>query len=162
MRRIGGITWLVWIGLVVGCRPADIHRPPTVRYGEEACAHCRMIISDERFAAARVGADGETLKYDDIGCLLSHGANDVRPASVYWVHNFRGLDWLDARAAHFVHAANIASPMGYGLAAVPTAQAARALATEPAGATLRFEQLAGFLAETGRERHDPTSEENRR
>jgi copper chaperone NosL len=158
MKRIIGSAWLLWTALVAGCRPADTSRPPVVRFGEEACAHCRMIISDERFAAARVSADGQALKFDDIGCLLKHEANEVQPAAAYWVHDFRGPEWLTDGGAIFVHSANVASPMGHGLAAVPTAQAARELATDPASRTLRFEELAGFVAETSPERQHPVSE----
>jgi copper chaperone NosL len=162
MKRIGGIriTWLVWAGagLIAGCGPADTSQPPAVRFGEEACAGCRMIISDERFAAARVDADGETLKFDDFGCLLGHDANEVRPAAVYWVRNVSGKEWLNARQAIFVHSAKVISPMGHGLAAVPTAQSARELAADPDSRTLRFEQLAGFFGETRRERRPPLTE----
>jgi copper chaperone NosL len=158
MKRIGAIAWLIGTVVVIGCRPADTSRPPVVRFGAEACAHCRMIISDERFAASRVSAGGEALKFDDIGCLLKHEASDVEPAAAYWVHDFRGPEWLGAREALFVHLPNVASPMGHGLAAVPTAQAAHELATDPASRTLRFGELAGFVAETSPERQHPVSE----
>jgi nitrous oxide reductase accessory protein NosL len=107
-----------------------------------------MIISDERFAAARVSASGEVLKFDDLGCLLRHEAHDPRTAAAYWVHDFRGPDWLNSREAVYVASTKVASPMGYGLAAVPNAQAARDMASDSAGRTLRFGDLAGFLAKT--------------
>jgi copper chaperone NosL len=154
MTRIGPAALLAWTFLLAGCGPTDKNRPPTVRFGAEACAHCRMIISDERFAAARVGLDGEILKFDDFGCLLEREANDVRPAAACWVHNFRGPQWLNARAAIFVAAPNVVSPMGHGLAAVPSVQEARELATDPASRTLRFSELPGFLAEARREPND--------
>jgi copper chaperone NosL len=150
MKGVGTRTWLLWSVLVLaaGCGPADTSRPPSVRFGEEACAFCRMIISDERFAAARVSAGGEVLKFDDLGCLLRHEATQTQPAAAYWVHDFRGQDWLNAREAIYVASGRVASPMGYGLAAVATAQAAREMATALAGRTLRFGDLAGFLRET--------------
>jgi copper chaperone NosL len=147
MNRIGPLAWLFGTVLLSGCQPADTSRPPTVRFGEEACAHCRMIISDERFAAARVAADGGALKFDDFGCLLEQEANDAPPAAAYWVHNFRGHEWLNARDAIFVATPNVVSPMGHGLAAVPTVQEARELAAGPASRMLRFGELRGFLAE---------------
>jgi copper chaperone NosL len=143
-------AWLLWTGLslAAGCGPADTSRPPSVRFGEEACAHCRMIISDERFAAARVSPSGEVLKFDDVGCLLKHEANETRPAAAHWVHDFRSPDWLDAREAIYVPSARVASPMGYDLVAVATTQAASDLMADSGGRTLRFGELAGFLAET--------------
>jgi copper chaperone NosL len=158
MKRLVGITWVVGTVLAAGCGQADISRPPAIRFGEEACAHCRMIISDERFAAARVDPDGETLKFDDIGCLVEYEADDLPPAAAYWVHDFKGPEWLPARAAIFVHSANVASPMGHGLAAVPTPEAARELAADPASRTLRFDELARFVAQTRGERLQGVSE----
>ena len=103
MRRIHVTTWLIAAGLLAGCQPVDASRPPTIRFGEEACASCRMIISDERFAAALVTAAGDALKFDDIGCLIEHEADPVRPDVACWVRDFRSREWLDARQATFVH-----------------------------------------------------------
>ena len=90
MKPILVLAGLIAAGLLAGCRPVDLSRPPAVRFGEEACASCRMIISDERFAAALVTATGEILKFDDIGCLIRQEADQARPEVVYWVRNFQG------------------------------------------------------------------------
>jgi copper chaperone NosL len=151
MKRINIMAWLIAAGLLAGCRPVDISRPPTVRFGEEACASCRMIISDERFAAALVTAAGEALKFDDIGCLLKHEAGQLRPDVAYWVRDSRSGGWLDAWEATFVHSASIVSPMGYGLAARPAGQAADKLTTGPDGRELRFHELPGLITDPARE-----------
>jgi copper chaperone NosL len=109
-----------------------------------------MIISDERFAAAVVTANGDALKFDDVGCLIQHEAGHLRGDAAYWIHDFLGREWLDARRAVFVHSASISSPMGHDLAAVPTAHAAEELKGEPTR-VLQFSELPGFLAEGRRE-----------
>jgi copper chaperone NosL len=147
MKSIKSTAWLVTAGMLAGCQPVDLSRPPTVRFGEEACASCRMIISDERFAAALVRATGDALKFDDIGCLMQQEAGRASPDVAYWVRNFKGQGWLNAREARFVHAPTLVSPMGYGLAALPVGQSA----DDPAGRSLRFPELPGFLAEPPRE-----------
>ncbi|MCB0082360.1 MAG: hypothetical protein KDE47_15580, partial [Caldilineaceae bacterium] len=45
--------WLVVIGLIVSaCARGDAKpNPPAIRYGEDACAECNMIINDVRYAA---------------------------------------------------------------------------------------------------------------
>jgi copper chaperone NosL len=141
MRPIIGMTGLIAAGLLAGCHRIDAG-PPTVRFGEEACASCRMIISDERFAAAIVTATGDALKFDDIGCLIEHEADGVRPDTAYWVRDVQGREWLDARAARFVHSPSVVSPMGFGLAARADGPATNG----PDGRTLRFDELPGFLA----------------
>jgi copper chaperone NosL len=147
MRRIDIRVWLVAAGLIAGCRPVDIRRPPTVRFGEEACAWCRMIIGDEHFAAALVAPTGDALKFDDIGCLVEHEAGRLRPEVAYWVRDAGGRGWLDAREARFDHSPSVASPMGFGLAAHPDDRAA----DESNARMLRFHELPGFLADRQRE-----------
>jgi copper chaperone NosL len=105
-----------------------------------------MIISDDRFAAALVTDTGDVFKFDDIGCLIQHEAGQIRPGVTYWVCNFQGAGWLDARKATFVRLTRVASPMGYGIAALASAQAARELATGPTGRPLQFSNLPDFLA----------------
>jgi copper chaperone NosL len=110
-----------------------------------------MIISDARFAAALVTSGGDALKFDDVGCLIKHETGELRPGVAYWVRDFRGAGWLDARAATFLHSASIGSPMGHGLAALPAAETAGELATDPSSRTLRFGELPGFLARSSNE-----------
>jgi len=140
-RRLGVLT-AAWIGFLGGCG-ADLDRPPTVRYGEEACAHCRMIISDDRFAAAIVTRGGESLKFDDVGCLVQREADQsTPPGSIYWVRDFDGGGWLDARSASYVRSAKVNSPMGYGLTALSPQSSI-------AAPVLRFAELAPVVAASG-------------
>ena len=147
MRRLIIQAPVIFASLFTGCRPVDTGRPPTVRFGEEACASCRMIIGDEHFAAALVTPAGDALKFDDIGCLIEHEPDEIRHGVAYWVRDAEGREWLDARQATFVHSPRVASPMGFGLAASPAGQAAG----ESPGRTLRFHELPGFLADRLRE-----------
>jgi copper chaperone NosL len=147
-----GIFWLVAAaGFLAGCDAGKSSRPPTLRWGEEACAYCRMIISDERFAAALVTESGDALKFDDIGCLIQHETDGLRSDVTYWVCSFHGPGWLDAKNAAFVRSTSIASPMGYGVAAMPTAEAANELAAGPASRILSLPDLPRFLAGSPRE-----------
>jgi len=145
--RLGTIA-LAFGGILGGCS-VDPGRPPSIRYGEEACAHCRMIISDDRFAAALVTKGGETMKFDDIGCLVDHEAGQRSPpATTYWVRDFAGGDWLDARAATYVQSAKVHSPMGYGLTALPPK-------SPETGPVLRFTELPAVVAASRRELAKP-------
>jgi copper chaperone NosL len=127
--------------VAAGCSGATEDRPPTLRLGEEACDHCRMLINDERFAAALLTADGETRKFDEIGCLLDYQAANTAPVRRYWVRCYRSSQWLDAPHAFFVHSPQLHTPMGCGLAAVSTLAEARELADELHGRIVRFDEL---------------------
>jgi copper chaperone NosL len=146
MRRGCGIAALAAIGLVAGCQPVDRSRPPPLRFGQEACAQCRMIISDERFAAALTTEAGDTAKFDDVGCLVQHEAERFRASTAYWVRDFKADGWLSARDATFVRSKQIASPMGFGLAAMRMPPAAGEIDGDSRPLSLRFHELPGLIA----------------
>ena len=126
--------------LLSGCG-RNLDEPPKVRLGEEVCAHCGMIISDQRFSCAITLKNGEVKKYDDFGCLLRD--YDETEAHKVWVHKYDGEGWLDAKTAWFVQSKLIASPMASGIAALDSEEAARKLAGEVKGEVKRFDQLLG-------------------
>ena len=136
-------AWLC--AVVAGCSGATEDRPPSLRFGEEACDHCRMLINEDRFAAALVTADGETRKFDEIGCLLEYQAKAPTPVRRCWVRCYSSSQWLDARQAFFVHSPQLHTPMGCGLAALPTFAKARELADELHGRIARFDELPSVM-----------------
>jgi copper chaperone NosL len=145
MKRLFVIVCVFPWALLAGCGPADLSRPPDVRWGEEACAFCRMIISDDRFGAAIVSDSAPVLKFDDIGCLIRQEAGQVRPGSVYWVRGFTGRGWLDAQAASYVLSTKIKSPMDYGVAALSADESPRELERDPSAKSARFDELPSFI-----------------
>ena len=129
-------------GLLGGCGDTVPVAPPAIHYGQDACAVCGMIISDERFAAGLVaeGPDGlEARAFDDIGCLLDDDAlHENRPVAGRWVRDFRTDQWRPADRAVFVHSRSVHSPMAYGLAACGDDASARVLLAEFPGELLDF------------------------
>lgn len=129
------------MALVAGCGN-QLDAPPRVRYGEDACAECNMLINDSRFAAAFVTEKGKWFKFDDIGCLIEFRKKFSEPIHRFWVCDYQQEGkWLDAEKAWFVSSEEIESPMGYGLAALQTREDAEALARQVKGKVLKFEQL---------------------
>ena len=118
--------------------------PVEVVWGRDTCTHCRMVISDRRFAAqVRGGPERAAFKFDDIGCAVSWLAAegwDRDAATRVWVAAAGGrgetVEWLDARQAHYV--AGPQSPMGYNFGAA-AAQAGGSVGFE----AMRSQVLAG-------------------
>ncbi len=126
-----------------GCGRTDPAAPPTVYYGQDVCAMCGMIISDERFAAAMIvtgdGDRAESRLYDDIGCLLDDDTSrDAADILARWVHDFRTLEWRDATTATYVHSSDLHTPMAFGLAAVGDPAAVRPLLQQYPGELLDY------------------------
>lgn len=114
MRRLIPVFFPVIIILLVsGCVKNEAGRiPPTIRYGEDLCAECRMIISEPKFAAAL--HDGrEWKKFDDIGCLEIYQDKGWMRGTA-WVHDYTTETWIEKDAAIILVSDEIRTPMGYG------------------------------------------------
>ena len=106
---------MLLVAFLAGCGGAA-EGPPRIRYGRDTCAECRMIIADERFAAA-AREDGRALKFDDIGCLFAYRKSHPA-AEAGWVRDSSSGRWIESAAAQFVVRKDLATPMVYGITAI--------------------------------------------
>lgn len=123
MNRLPVVPTLVIVlaALLGACSQKPADGPPVVRYGQDECIHCGMILTDERHVAAlRLSEGSETrdVLFDDIGDMLEYereqaGLNIVRR----YVHDFETRQWVDAGSAHFIVSKTIHTPMGSGIVA---------------------------------------------
>ena len=136
---------------LTGCERQHAIAPPEIRYGEDVCAECGMILSDDRFAAAliRDGAAGrETLVFDDIGCLFLHSsASKDGVVLAQFVRDSEGGGWLDMPDACYVHSPQIETPMAFGIAAFSSPGAAQTQQEQTGGEYFDFTGLARWLTE---------------
>ncbi len=136
---LGATPLLAGLAGCGGARPSDGPKP--IAWDRDACAQCRMILSDRRFAVQLQGGPrDEYWVFDDIGCALTWLRAQPWRASApvrFWVAalDSRGeqMHWLDARHAHYV--AGRSSPMGYNFGALA--------APEPG--SIDFDALEGSL-----------------
>ena len=136
--------------LVVSCSPeANLEEPPEIRYGEDTCDRCLMIINEARFAAAYTTADGQTRRFDDIGGMVAYNEEMTEDVAVYWVHDFDTEEWLKADLAFYVKS-DYLTPMGFGIVAFAEQDRAENWATEIEGMVVTFDEL---LAEGGNGDH---------
>jgi copper chaperone NosL len=84
-------------------------------WDREACAHCRMLIGEPRFAAQLQTGDGRVESFDDPGCLLAR-LPEAGPVRALWFHSVREDRWIPGDAVAFEAVPR--TPMGYGLGAV--------------------------------------------
>ena len=137
----GALSCLLGL-LIVGCQAPRADQPPQIRYGEETCAFCGMLISEERFAAALTTATGDTKTFDDLGCLVHDLAGQDHSTVRVRVHDYGSGRWLEAPHAVFVRSDDVPTPMGGGLFAFSTQEAAEQFAREVHGTVRRFDQLS--------------------
>jgi copper chaperone NosL len=143
------VLFTVWLALLLltGCsRGSTTPTPPEIRYGEDICTHCQMIISDPRFAAAYAyevdPGRFNSIAFDDIGDMIDYAASHPTDRVAEWyVHDYLSEAWIDATTATYVKHRTIAAPMGSGLAAFAQTADAEAYAQERDGELLTWDKI---------------------
>lgn len=135
--------------LLSACSVEPLSGPPEVKLGRSECAACGMIISEERCSSALlVDLEGrrEHRLYDDIGCMLDD-EGDVGLEGVVlqrFVHDHDTRAWVEANLATFVLVERdaIPTPMGSGIVAYATREAAERSVAANAGQTHDYPSAA--------------------
>lgn len=115
--------------------------PPEIHYGQDLCEFCGMIISDPRYAAGYLTADGEDHLFDDIGNMFQSHLQKQDEVRAFFVHDYKTQRWIRAETAHYMLSPKLLTPMLHGLAAFPTAEEAEVLAAELEGKVLTFDEV---------------------
>jgi copper chaperone NosL len=143
--RVWRACWL-WSALLLlllaACNSGtDLDAPPEIRYGEDTCDRCQMIINEARYAAAYVTEDGLTRRFDDIGGMVAFHQEMAEDVAVFWVHDYLSESWLKAEAAFLVNESAVQTPMGFGVIAFSTSGQAEEWAAGHGGVVMTFTQL---------------------
>ena len=101
--------WLLVLALLLSAACEDFSRPAEPVWDKQPCAHCRMLVSDPRYAGQLVNRNHERLYFDDPGCLAAYVHSHAAELERAWVHSVSG--WVPAERARF--SAGQPSPMGY-------------------------------------------------
>lgn len=138
---------LLILGLVLAalaaCQPKPASpQPPEIRYGQETCSACGMVIDDPRFAAATLLKDGKYLKFDDAGEMLSyHMKHPQTQVAAWFVHDYPSQSWIRGEEAFFVQSTSLQTPMGSGVVTFADQAAAEAFAAERDGKVFSLDQI---------------------
>ncbi len=141
MTRSKFIVFLILTFLVSCQSPVDLSEPPEIRYGEEMCRECGMIISEPRFAAAYYTADGNARRFDGIGGMASHHAENQEDVAQFWVHDYDTEEWIIADQAFFVMSDQLHTPMDFGVVAFSDQSRAQEHASEFTAMVMTFEAV---------------------
>lgn len=128
------VVLLGWLALAILRSERLPTGPVDIVWDREACAHCRMHVSEPRFAAQVQLTSGDILNYDDPGCLLRH-IDEQAESDIHaiWFHHVSEDRWLASEEVGFRKVEP--TPMGFGLGAT--------VASEPGA--IGYEQARGKL-----------------
>ena len=149
MRRLISRASLAVLILLAGCLGQMTDKAPNIRYGQDTCAECRMIITDARFAGAFINAEGDIFKFDDIGCMRTYEEKNHTVIQNSWVHDTRSEEWIDPAKAIFIRSTTLDTPMGYGIAAFSSARGAEQFLKKHEGQKISWDGLLNKLIKGG-------------
>ncbi len=136
-----GLLVLATVGGVVFLWPTQRVGPQSIVYGRDACAHCRMHISQPGFAGEVRDHNGMLTKYDDVGCMLQAMVAMRREIPEAWVEDHDGGGFVPLLTAQLVRGDTGDTPMGYGIVAFANEAAATTYAREHNGQLVSLEDV---------------------
>ena len=143
---------LVTMVLVAACGGPS-YEPHPIDEATDRCAICNMAIKDDEFATQIITKDGQSLKFDDIGCMnewkTEYGTDTV---GAEFVRDYTNSKWLKYEDAYYVYDATIQTPMAYGIVSFEQQAEAEAFMAEyGAGELMTAADLANHSWEVNRE-----------
>jgi copper chaperone NosL len=149
LRILGALGLTLLLGLAAcGDGPRQVH------LGTDACDHCHMTVSDDRFPAQLVTDRGRTYVFDSIECMAEFLAEgrDVPPDQVrsLWVTHFPEPGrWIEAREALFLRSPELRSPMGLNLSAFADAASLEGYLADLQGEVMGWEEVVEVVRREG-------------
>ncbi len=121
--------------------------PAALDTRNDPCRHCRMAVSDRRFAAQVVAPGEEPVFFDDIGCLRDWiAAQPALPGgATAFVSDHRTSAWVEATTAVYTRNPAVQTPMASGLLAHRDAASREQDAAARGGEPVRATDLLGRL-----------------
>ena len=141
MKRIRNYAWTVLVLLAAMALGAacgsKTYEPQAINEATDRCVICNMAIKDDQYATQIITKDGQSLKFDDLGCMnqwkTENGTDTVGAA---FVRDYTNSKWLKYEDAYYVYEAQIKTPMAYGIVSFESEKEAEAFIAEHGSGTL--------------------------
>ena len=136
MKNIKLLTFVLSLFLfVTSCAQSG---PKEINVGKDQCDHCKMTITEQKYATQLVTDKGRVYKFDDIICMenFSNSNTDKSKGAKKYVVDFPSGKFIDASKATYITGGTIKSPMNGNIQAYKDKAAAQKAATK-LGATVK-------------------------
>ena len=136
---------LSFLLVLISCLGCGSSQPVPIYYGEDSCNHCQMTIIDKQFGNELLTSTGKAYKFDSIECLSafeSAASADITSDCSLWVTDFSDAgNFIRHHDATFVRSTTARSPMGVGLFAFRSPDAASNFAREFGGHLVTWDEI---------------------
>ena len=126
--------------------------PQEIRIGQQECDHCRMMISQEQFAAQLITQQGRQYAFDAIECMAAFvDSGDGTELDIHslWVPDFHDPgNWMEAETAWYLQSDDLRSPMALNFSAYTDEGTARSQQSEFGGRVVRWMEVRDIVRES--------------
>lgn len=126
--------------------------PQEIRIGQQECDHCRMMISQEQFAAQLVTQQGRQYAFDAIECMaafVDQGDGQDLEIHSLWVPDFLNPgSWIPAEAATYLQSDGLRSPMALNFSAYTDERTARDQQQEFGGRIMTWPEVRSVVRDS--------------
>lgn len=137
-------TRMGWLAVVMAamlalaaCGGGEKYEAQAINEETDICVICKMAIKDDQYATQIVTKDGQSLKFDDIGCLntwkTENGTDTIGAA---FVRDYDTKQWLRYEKAYYAYDPTYQTPMAYGIVSFEEQEDAEAFIAEQGKGTL--------------------------
>lgn len=154
--RLGAALFLIVILMLASACGAKEYKPQAINEETDKCVICNMAVKDDPYATQIITKDGQSLKFDDIGCMNKWKVeNGTETLGAEFVRDHNSGDWVKYEKAYYAYDAEYITPMAYGVIAFEDKASAQAYIDEQGkGQLLSSDELAHHKWEVNREMMD--------
>ncbi|RAR41149.1 MULTISPECIES: nitrous oxide reductase accessory protein NosL [unclassified Paenibacillus] len=147
---------MVAILMILSACGGEKYEPQAINENTDVCVICKMAVKDDQYATQIITKDGQSLKFDDIGCLNTwKKENGTDTIGAEFVRDFNSKQWLRYEKAYYAYDPSYQTPMAYGIVSFEQEADATAYIEEQGkGKLMTAEDLANHSWEVNRDMMD--------
>lgn len=115
-KKIGMLAVLLGMLALLAACGGEKYEPQAINEETDVCAICKMAVKDDQFATQIITKDGQSLKFDDIGCMntwMRENGTDTIGAA--FVRDYNSKQWIRYEKAYYAYDSSYQTPMAYGV-----------------------------------------------
>ncbi|WP_243734994.1 nitrous oxide reductase accessory protein NosL [Paenibacillus turpanensis] len=139
--------------LMLSACEAKKYEAQAINEAVDKCSICNMSVKDDPYATQLITLDGQSLKFDDIGCMNKwKKQNGTETVGAEFVRDHNSGNWIRYEDAFYAYDPMFKTPMAYGVVAFKSeASAKQFIEKQGKGKLLSAADLASHTWEVNRE-----------
>lgn len=107
-KNLAGLTAIA--AFTISCQSGG---PQDIKLGSDQCDHCKMTITDAKYAAELVTDKGRVYKFDDLKCMQDYATSntDKSANAKTYATDFSTGKFIETSTATIIQGGSIKSPM---------------------------------------------------